>query len=290
MRASNHQPDNIIRSAAIYARISSDKTGAGLGVERQEADCRELAERLGYRVTHVLKDNDISAYSGKPRPSYQRLLELMQNGEIEVVLAWHTDRLHRSMVELENYVTASERGGVTTHTVKAGPVDLSTPSGRLVARQLGAVARYEVEHMIERQRAAKLDAARQGKYLGGQRPFGFEPQRVGIREDEAEILRDMARRVIDGYSFRTVAVDLNRRGITTQHGKTWTALKVRNLLIRPINAGIVLHQDVEYEAQTPAILTRDEWTQLNAAIRENRQRSSHPGTFRVHLRGWCTSR
>ncbi|NED68030.1 recombinase family protein, partial [Streptomyces sp. SID10244] len=121
----------------------------------------------------------------KPRPQYKRLLELMRSGDIGTVISFHQDRLQRSPVELEEYVDVSEAGHVTTHTVLAGHIDLSTPAGRFNARIIGAAARYEVEHMIERQRAAKLDAAKQGKYLGGQRPFGFEPQRIAIREDEA---------------------------------------------------------------------------------------------------------
>ena len=52
--------------AAIYCRISSDKTGKSAGVERQQSDCRVMADRLGLSVQHVLVDNDISAYSGKP--------------------------------------------------------------------------------------------------------------------------------------------------------------------------------------------------------------------------------
>lgn len=36
-----------------------------------------------------------------------------------------------------------------TYTVKTGYLDLTTPSGRTVARQLGALARYEVEHKVE---------------------------------------------------------------------------------------------------------------------------------------------
>jgi site-specific DNA recombinase len=54
-----------------------------------------------------------------------------------------------------------ERRGVLTHTVQAGLLDLSTPSGRLVARQLGAVARYEWEHK------ARVRAAYQQRVLGG---------------------------------------------------------------------------------------------------------------------------
>ena len=52
--------------AAIYARISKDRAGAGLGVDRQKADCRELAKRLGWQVVATFIDNDISAYSAAP--------------------------------------------------------------------------------------------------------------------------------------------------------------------------------------------------------------------------------
>jgi len=122
----------------VYARISRDRVGAGLGVDRQREDCRELAARLGWSIVVEHTDNDLSAYSGKPRPGYRALLADLREGRVDAVLAWHTDRLHRSPVELEDYITVSERQGAPTHTVKAGPLDLSSPSGRMVARQLGA--------------------------------------------------------------------------------------------------------------------------------------------------------
>lgn len=269
--------------AAIYCRISRDKTGLSAGVDRQEQDCRALADRLGLTVKHVFVDNDISAYSGKPRPDYAKLLELMKDGEIGTVLAFHQDRLQRSPVELEQYVDISEVGHVTTHTVLAGHIDLSTPSGRFNARIIGAAARYEVEHMIERQRAAKLQAAKDGEYLGGQRPFGFEPRRLGLREEEASLIRDMASAFTTGASYWSIAIDLNRRGIRTQHGKEWSALKIRNVLIRPINAGIVRHQGVDYMAKSPAVLTMDEWHQLERAIARSKRKSTHPGRTRKHL-------
>ena len=57
------------RSAAIYVRISQDRGGAGLGVERQEHECRALAQRLGWTVVDVYCDNDLSAFSGRRRPA-----------------------------------------------------------------------------------------------------------------------------------------------------------------------------------------------------------------------------
>ncbi|HEX9978366.1 MAG TPA: recombinase family protein, partial [Acidimicrobiia bacterium] len=53
----------MVQAAAAYARISSDPEGTHLGVERQVADCRELAERLGWPVAGVYVDDDISAFS-----------------------------------------------------------------------------------------------------------------------------------------------------------------------------------------------------------------------------------
>jgi DNA invertase Pin-like site-specific DNA recombinase len=70
------------------------------------------------------------------------MLEAIDAGQVDAVLAWHADRLHRSPVELERYISTCEQPGrsVPTHCVKAGLLDLSTPSGRLVARQLSTAA------------------------------------------------------------------------------------------------------------------------------------------------------
>lgn len=270
--------------SAIYCRISADKAGRSLGVERQMDACQELAERRGWTVAQTFTDNDLSAYSGKRRPGYEDLLQLMKSGEIRVVIALHTDRLHRSPTELESFITVCEMYNVRVETVQAGPVDLSTATGRMGARIYGAVARHEVEHAIERMQAAKRQAIQNGEYLGGQRPFGFEPRRAAVRDDEAEILRGMARAFIEHRSFWKVAVDLNAKNILTQNGKDWNALKVRNILIRPINIGMQRHKGVdEYPAQSPAIFSRELWADLMSAIDESKKVSTHPGNARKHL-------
>ena len=129
--------------AAVYCRISDDRRGLGLGVPRQHQDCLELARRHGWQVTVTFIDNDVSAYSGKPRPQYDQLMQAVQAGAVDVVVAWDPDRLHRSPAELEAFIAAVERAGVDVVTVQAGRWDLSTASGKLVARMLGSIARHE---------------------------------------------------------------------------------------------------------------------------------------------------
>lgn len=259
---------------AIYCRISRDRVGAGLGVERQEKDCRELARKNKWKIVSVHVDNDISAYSGKPRPGYLRLLEQVRVGEVDAVACWHTDRLHRNPVELESWIDAAQVHGVAVHTVKAGPLDLATPAGRMVARQLGAVARYEVEHRSERVRAAKLDAASRGSWRGGRRPFGYDGDGVTVREDEAKIVDEMSARALAGESLHSLARELNTKGVLTSAGGAWKPPELRSLLLRARNAGLIEHErEIVGEAEWAAIVDRETWEAVRRLLTSPGRRS-----------------
>lgn len=259
-------------------RISRDRVGAGLGVERQEDECRELAERLGYEVAAVHADNDLSAYSGKPRPGYRALLDQIAEGKVDAVLCWHTDRLHRSPVELEEWITACEPRGVGVHTVKAGPLDLATPSGRLVARQLGAVARYEVEHMIERQKSAKAQAAAAGKWRGGRRPFGFESDGITVRRAEAVLVADLTDRVLAGETLTALARELNSHGLSTSTGQPWNSRSLRRVLLRARNAGLIEHDgEVVGPAEWEAIVEPASWRSVRRLLTAEGRRAPLTG-------------
>jgi site-specific DNA recombinase len=262
------------RRAVVYTRISRDRVGAGLGVERQEADCRQLAVKLGWEVVAVHADNDLSAYTGKPRPGYLALLEDLKAGRADAVLVWHTDRLHRSPAELEDYIGVCQPREVPTVTVKAGPLDLTSPSGRMVARQLGAVARYEVEHMAERQQRARLQAVTDGRWTGGRRPYGYAADGITVMEAEAAVVREVAHQVLAGVSLRRICAELNARGVRTSTGKAWQQTSLRTVLLRPRNAGLMQHRgQVVGPANWPAILEEDTWRAVVAVLTDSGRRT-----------------
>lgn len=275
-------------AAAIYARISSDKAGAGLGVARQEQDCRALADSLGWNVVRVVVDNDVSAYSGAPRKAYGELLGLMKSGAISGVLTWHTDRLHRSPRELETYIDVSESHGVTTQTVKAGEIDLSTPSGRAVARTLGAWARYESEHKSDRITRKKLELATAGKFSGGPVPYGWQMvdgHPVIVEADAAEIRKAVVA-IIVGQSIGSIVKDLNGRGVRTRRGQLWTSTAVRNMVLRPTNAGLSAYRrEIVGSSVFPAIITEDQWRTASAIVKDPARRSAFDSKVRHLLAG-----
>jgi site-specific DNA recombinase len=253
---------------ALYCRISQDGEGQGLGVARQEADCRHLAERRGWDVVEVYVDNDLSAYSGKARPAYQRLLADIEAGNVEAVVAWHPDRLHRSPVELEAFIDLVERSGVGVETVQAGRVDLATPSGRMNARMLGTVARYESEHKSDRIRRKHRELAEAGKVSGGgNRPFGFERDRITHRPDEVELIREAARRLLAGESLYRIAADWTTRGVETSTGASWSTTALRTFLTAPRIAGLRSHRgEVVGPAVWAPILDEATWKRVTAIL------------------------
>ena len=274
--------------AVIYARISEDRTGGGLGIARQVEDCRALAERRGYQVTDVFSDNDISAYSGKARPGYRQLLDAMSNARADVVLAWHADRLTRSIRELEEYIDVSERSGIGTVMVQSGEYDLNTSSGRMTARIIGAVSRQESEHKAERIRRKTQELAMAGKWTGGLRPFGWRvldgiPE---LDEKEAVVVREAHSHVLAGFSLGSFIKLLNEQGVQTARGGSWTYATLRQMLMRPRNAGLAEWKgEVVGTSEFPAIVERHIWEATCAVLRDPARRRSRTNKVKYLLAG-----
>ncbi len=256
------------RSAALYCRISDDRTGERAGVQRQEEDCRQLAERKGWPVHRVYTDNDLSAWGGKPRPEYGALLEDIKSGVVDAVITWHQDRLHRRPKELEEFFEACDAGGLRDMASVTGDVDLGTDDGRFHLRILGAVSRKESDDKSRRIRRKMAELAKAGKSKGGgTRPFGFEDDRVTIDTAEAKLIHEAARRVLAGESLRGIAGDWNNRGHRTVTGTSWKSTVLRNILTAPRTAGLRQHEGaVVARAVWPAIIDETDHKRLNVIL------------------------
>lgn len=283
-------------TAGIYVRISQDREGAGLGIARQEDDCRALCERRGWTVAEVYADNDVSAYSGKPRPAWARLLADVKHGTVEAVAAWHVDRLTRSPVELEEVIDLADRHGLALATV-TGEVDLATPTGRMVARILGATARQEAEHKAERQRRQRRQSAEAGKVSGGgTRPYGYGSDFVTIDEDEAIVIREAAARTLAGESLSSICRELKSRGVTTPTGGGWQPRTLRRVLTSARISGRREHRarassdtgtrylgDIVADAVWPAIISAEDSDRLRVILTDPARQKFSPATGRTYL-------
>jgi site-specific DNA recombinase len=267
----------------IYVRISKDRGGGGLGVARQEKDCRALAKRLGWKVTQVYSDNDMSAFSGKPREQYEALLDEIRTGNVTRVACWHTDRIHRTPRELEDYIDAGDLHGLVTHAVQAGPIDLSTPGGKAMARTLCTWAHYESEIKQQRVRAALTQNAELGKSHGGRRPYGWKPDRVHLDPVEHAEIKNLVNELLAGATLTGVTKDLNDRGVPTVMGKAWNRSMVRKMLLSPrMIAKRQHHGQIVADGNWEPALPEQLWRELGDLLNDPDRRKT-PGNARVAM-------
>lgn len=277
----------VAEQVLVYLRISEDRTGEEAGVERQRDDCLALCGRLGLDVAagDVFMDNDTSAYLNKKRPEFEKMLARVRQGPSRVVV-WHVDRLYRRPRELEDLIDLVESHPIRIEAVMGGAFDLNTHEGRLMARQLVAMAAYESGHKADRIRRANRQKAERGDWHGAAK-FGYGTGGVLIPE-QAAVIREMADRFLAGQSLRSITAWLNEESgfpaPQAHTGKTlgvWHATTVKSILVSARISGQRAYEPARKSGDAPAgreilgpgnweaIITPEETTRIRAML-------SHP--------------
>jgi site-specific DNA recombinase len=254
-RAGQRATEQTTIRAALYVRISADRTGEAAGVERQEASSRKLAEAKGWRIVDTYRDNDLSATEeGVIRPDYERLLRDIAAGKIDAIVCWNTDRLQRTMPDLLRLIKVGQKIGLNIQAVQGSSFDLGTSDGRLAAQILTAVANAEVEHKKERQYAANRSRAELGVPSKVNRTFGYY-QDGTINDHEAYYVREVARLYHHGSSIATISRWLSAQGVANTHGNTeWNRKVTRYLLTNRRYIGELYYLGELIAKDLPAIM------------------------------------
>lgn len=291
---------------AIYVRISKDDTDSMLGVERQEAMCRELIAQRYPRhpiVIEVYSDNNRSAWSGARRPAYERLMADMAAGRVDLVVCYATDRLYRLVRLLEDIITASEVNGdyVPIIGVRSGDVDLSTADGRMMARQLATMAQHSSDKTSERIKDTNKQYAANGWAPAGPAPYGYtrKPNATGPKTGhtyvkvpaEAKVVREVVASLERGDTMVAIARALNYRGVPKRGGGTWKSDDIRRMVMSPAIAGLrghtprrkghkgkVWRQAVVGKGNWKAIIPRHRWEAIELVLGDEKRKQRSPGT------------
>lgn len=273
--------------AAIYARISQDSEGLGLGVQRQLEDCRALAASRGWQVAEEFIDNDLSALSGRLRPGYDQLMRLVDARGADRVVVFQTSRMWRNRRERADGIERLREARCGLVPVKGTELDLTSAAGRMLAGLLGEFDTAESE--VKAERVAR--AARQRAELGrrnGTVPYGWQVVDGEDVEDPgpAAIVREVVDRLLAGESLRGITADLNGRGIPSPYGKTWGKTSVKKLALRQSNAARRVHQgQVVGKAAWPALVDEAKHDRVLALLTDPARSVKRDGS-RKHLLSW----
>jgi site-specific DNA recombinase len=271
-----------VKTAAIYARVSSDRQKEEQTITSQTSALRAYAGEHGYLVPEGWVYED-EGWSGATlvRPGLERVRDLAAQGQIESVLVYSPDRLSRKYAYQVLLLEEFARAGVEVVFVRAPRVE--TPEEVLLVQFQGMMAEYEKAQISERTRRGKRHRARCGvvNVLSGA-PYGYryvrkadgERARYEVFEPEAVVVREVFRRYTEETSpIGAIARWLTDRGIPTRTGKPqWERSTIWGMLRNPAYQGTACFQKT---ATTPREHVR--------VTRRLRQRSGvpvHPASLR----------
>lgn len=246
------------RRAALYLRMSLDSTGEGLGIERQRAECEQVAKIKGWQVVETYTDNSLSASKAKVvRPAYEQLMRDLEAGQFEAVICYDLDRLTRQPRQLEDWIDIARERDIALVTAN-GEADLTTDSGRMFAGIKIQFARAEVERKGERQRVAAKQRAQMGKVPKGTRLLGYETN-GDLVSDEAKIVRKIFEMFLKGENIKEICDFLNDKEIPARKtDKGWDSATVRGILTNYRYAGLSTYRVSERRADGSRYWVRHE--------------------------------
>jgi site-specific DNA recombinase len=326
--------------AAIYCRLSRK---GGRSIERQEKDGRKIAAEKGWQVAAVYRETaSASPHAKKAREQWSALLEAIRAGQFDAVILWMEDRSARDVEQAAVFVRACREVGLVNLVLPSLDYDLSDPED--VAKFYGEVAgaQREVAKTSKRiQRARQQERDDGWPHPGGRRSFGEpggqrvrdatkdedDPEkwltdehgrwlRAGAIPDarvraERELIREAARRILNGDSLRGVVLDWNGppgepQRVASPNGGRWTTQNLKRLLLSPRLAGLRDHggqvltgedgepvrlvdgpsvrggQPVEPPHVEP-ILDRPTWEAVRAVLTDPARKTTAVGGVAAHL-------
>lgn len=202
--------------AVLYARISHDKRGEQVGVQRQMKAMRKLAQARGWEVVQEIPENDKSATNGVERPGYKRVWELVTGDQVDHVVVWQSSRLMRSRKDRAAVIETFGRHRVDIVAVEGPSLDLRSAYGRGAADLMTAIDSMEGEVKAERISEALADLKQRGK-AWGLVPYGWDRTGKGydakqtVNEHEAAVVRELVDRLLAGESLNALYRDMNAR-------------------------------------------------------------------------------
>ncbi len=236
-----------MQTAAIYARVSSERQKEAHTVESQIESLLTYAYNNGYSVPDDWKFVD-EGFSGSHlvRPALEGLRDEAASGQIENVIILSPDRLSRKYAHQALLIEELSRQGVNVIFIKS--VQGTSPEEQLLVQFQGMIAEYERAQIMERSRRGKLYKARNGdvSVLSGA-PYGYTYIKktdtsnayYEINEKEAEVVRRVFNLYTQqNYSINKIAKHLNNEGIATKKNSRWERSTVWGMLKNPAYKGM----------------------------------------------------
>lgn len=267
--------------SALYCRVSTlEQATDGYSIGVQKEKLTAYANAQSYEIVDVYSDE---GFSGKDlhRPAMERLLSDVKSNRIDIVVIYKLDRLSRHVKDVLELVELFDKYSVTLYSLNEN-LDLSSPFGRAALKMSATFSELERETIVERMQMGKAARARSGKYTcPGKSPFGYKlnkaADRLEIVPEEAEAIREMYAKYIEGYSFRKLYRYCREKFPDIRYFTN--SMSCKPVIERPMYAGYFEHNGELIKATNyEPIISYETYLQAQEAVKRNTTRREHDNT------------
>lgn len=210
---------------AAYARYSSDRQRAA-SIPDQLRGTRARCASEGWPEPIVYADEKISG--GRiDRPEYQRLMADVDAGRLDILLVDEFTRLGRDLGESWQAIKRCKFRSVRVIGVVDG-TDTDRRGYKLETGFRGLIGEHYLDDLAEKTHRGLTGLALDG-YSAGGLPYGYrsietpDGHRREIDPSQAQWIRYIYERAVNGLSPRRIARELNERGIPSPRNSTWAS-------------------------------------------------------------------
>lgn len=208
-------------NVAAYARVStgSDEQKDSF-INQQKYYEAKIKSNPAYNFVGVFADEAISGTTDK-RPSFQRMISLAEHKKIDIIYTKSISRFSRNVADLSRYCELLKDSGVNL-IFEEDNIELLNSSGTLLLTILGAIAQMEVENTSEHVNWTLQKKMENGELVGQANPLGYDvvDGKLVVNEEEAETVRYIFKRYLEGAGAGTIARELQKMGAKTKRNNT----------------------------------------------------------------------
>ena len=250
--------------AVIYARYSSDNQ-RDASIDQQVTECRKYADLMGYEVIRIYADRALTGKTDK-RPDFLKMIKDSAKQEFSYVIVYALDRFSRNKYDSAIYKQRLKENGVRVLSSVEHITD--DPTGALMESILEGFAQYYSDELSQKIHRGLNDNAEKA-IVNGSVPLGFRRGKDGHAEivpEEAEIVREIFRRVNNDEQLIRIVEDFNRRGLRTKKGALWNKSSFNKILSNERYIGVYLYKEHRIPGGFPSIIEKELFDQVQEKI------------------------
>jgi site-specific DNA recombinase len=205
------------------------------------------------------------------RPQFQKMLEDVRNGKVNVIVAYKLDRLTRSVRDLEVLISELEKYNCSLECAM-DDINTSTANGRFFVRMLTVLSQLEIERVSERTKFGMVGAIKDG-HIPVRKTLGFmrDNKKLVINPAESDVVERIFDLYYKGKSYQSIANIFNKENILNKKWRDTTILKI---LANPLYKGDFISggrngTPILYEGVVDAIISKELWEECQVQTRKN---------------------